>query len=363
MSAEPAKELSPDAELTKDQRVEAARKKFEELKKKKKKKSKKAKGEVAEAGEAGEAGEDATEVAAEDAAEEAADAVVESEKISETGETVEEGAKENTKERTEDDTEIAKNDSETSKYDAKIPKDDTADGLEKVDKDTVVPTQEIKDPEESKNSTNADAPASKPPGKYIPERSQVSHSPPTDKEIYECALAEARKIEADSAEQISAVDVPEIIGESLKDPQFGTVSPRSADVSSFSTPAPSDDVTTLKATIELQKNTIKKLRNENTDLKLAKMDLNDTIAELRAEIDLFNSSSVPGAFHAAPPPPKTPLKPAKPIFTTNYYASESKHDVSKKETEDFRERLMAWKGWQVDMTPWNGTGGSKKVAF
>lgn len=361
MSAEPAKELSPDAELTKEQRVEAARKKFEELKKKKKKKSKKAKGEVAEAGEAGEAGEeDAKEEATEEATEEAAKVAAESENISETGGTVEEGAKDDTKESSKDDTEISK--------DTKIAKDDTTDGLEKVVKDTVVPkqeepTQETRDPEESKNSINADAPASKPPGKYIPESSQESQSLPTAKATNKSALAEARKIEAATAAQISAVDEPEIMGESLKDPQFVTVSPPSADISSSSTPAPTDDIATLKATIELQKNTIKKLRNENTDLKLTKMDLNDTIAELRAEIDLFNSSSVPGAFHAAPPPPKPPLKPAKPIFTTNYYASESKHDVSRKETEDFRESLMAWKGWQVDMTPWNGTGGSKKVAF
>lgn len=123
----------------------------------------------------------------------------------------------------------------------------------------------------------------------------------------------------------------------------------------------------MKQTIEQQKSTIKKLRDENTDLKLSKMDLNDKILSLELENKNLkaltsSTSSVPGGSPIATY--KETFKPAKPVFTKNDYASSSQQSFSKSNaTEDFREKLMVWKGWQVDMTNWNGSGATQKVAL
>ncbi|ABN66616.1 predicted protein [Scheffersomyces stipitis CBS 6054] len=127
----------------------------------------------------------------------------------------------------------------------------------------------------------------------------------------------------------------------------------------------SSEIAELKATIEQQKNTIKKLRDENTDLKLSKMDLKDKIAELENEIRTLKTGGVPSANNSTniQPTPRVAV-PAKPAITRNDYASISQQSFSKfKHTDDFREKLMVWKGWQVDMTNWSGSGMSQKVAL
>ena len=119
----------------------------------------------------------------------------------------------------------------------------------------------------------------------------------------------------------------------------------------------------LKQTVDQQKSTIKKLR----DLKLSKMDLNDKILSLEQENKglkalASSASSVPGASPIVTY--KETFKPAKPVFTKNDYASSSQQSFSKSNaTEDFREKLMVWKSWQVDMTNWNGSGTTQKVAL
>ncbi|CAN3356381.1 hypothetical protein DICA3_C02586 [Diutina catenulata] len=134
-----------------------------------------------------------------------------------------------------------------------------------------------------------------------------------------------------------------------------------------STPIP-DDVEGLRALVAEQKNTIAKLRSENTDLKLEQMDLNDRIAELEEEVRQMNhgQTAAPAstigatAFDPQSLEPKAkapePPRPAEPTFTSNDYASGSQADLTKKmeEVSDFREKLMLWKGWQVDMTQWGG---------
>ena len=111
---------------------------------------------------------------------------------------------------------------------------------------------------------------------------------------------------------------------------------------------PSSEVPSLKATIEQQKATINKLRDEITDLKLDRMDLKDKINELEKKLAAGGTAKLP----------ETPkYYPAKPVITTNKFASASKEDINAVTTDDFRERLLAWKGWQVDMTPW--TNGQK----
>lgn len=123
------------------------------------------------------------------------------------------------------------------------------------------------------------------------------------------------------------------------------------------------EVLELQAKVEDQAKTIAKLRDENTDLKLSRMDLQDKIEELEHQLALLKSNSST----SVPPPPAvvtSPLKPAKPVITTNDYASVSQQNFKKFETTvDFRERLMIWKGWQVDMSNWNGTNIVTKVAI
>lgn len=125
----------------------------------------------------------------------------------------------------------------------------------------------------------------------------------------------------------------------------------------------------LTKQVNLQQKTITKLRDENTDLKLLKMDLQDKITELEQEIQQLklnsNSQKLPGSFVAPPiehhQPPVQKLPPVKPVYTRNEYASASKQDLSQFDIRgDFRESLMLWKNWQVDMTLWNGSSTTKQ---
>ncbi|KAK6461821.1 hypothetical protein DFJ63DRAFT_200113 [Scheffersomyces coipomensis] len=136
---------------------------------------------------------------------------------------------------------------------------------------------------------------------------------------------------------------------------------------STSTSTSDEEVKALKDTIEQQKNTIKKLRDENTDLKLLKMDLNDKISELQKEVKLLQGSggsTGTSSTNYIPNPvlsPAKPIVPAKPVYTQNDYATLSQQNFAKfNHTEDFREKLMVWKSWQVDMTNWSQT---QKVAL
>lgn len=137
-------------------------------------------------------------------------------------------------------------------------------------------------------------------------------------------------------------------------------------------PAPdSENVNTLKELIEQQKATIKKLRDENTDLKLSRMDFQDRISELELEVEQLKLYT-PTAHEPLPQTSSmgatsflaSPIKPAKPVFTRNDYASESKQNIAdQKQSADFREQLMVWKGWQVDMTQWHGSSNAQVVAL
>ncbi|KAG7665334.1 uncharacterized protein J8A68_001022 [[Candida] subhashii] len=64
-----------------------------------------------------------------------------------------------------------------------------------------------------------------------------------------------------------------------------------------------------------------------------------------------------------PPSAPTVVKPAKPTVRSLLIRRQSVVSESfKGATEDFREKLMIWKGWQVDMTNWEGSG-AQKVAI
>lgn len=170
---------------------------------------------------------------------------------------------------------------------------------------------------------------------------------------------------------------PEVTKEVTKEPEdakevddnkgketIAVVEPQTENVQNNSTE--NSEISELKAKVEEQAKTIAKLRDENTDLKLGRMDLQDKVDELEHQIVQLKSNSSSGATLSAVPAPAltTPLKPAKPVITTNDYASISQQNFKKFETTvDFRERLMIWKGWQVDMTNWNGTGAVTKVAI
>lgn len=113
--------------------------------------------------------------------------------------------------------------------------------------------------------------------------------------------------------------------------------------------AENEELAELRTTVTMQTETIKRLRNENTDLKLEKMDLTDRIADLEAEIKALKATA--GAA------PKAAVKPAPADTTfTNDYAKDTPQVPDK---GDFRERLMVWKGWQVDMTQWSGPSATK----
>lgn len=123
------------------------------------------------------------------------------------------------------------------------------------------------------------------------------------------------------------------------------------------------EVNELKSTIAQQEKTIKKLRDENTDLKLSKMDMNDKIHELEALINQLKSGATASSSPAMSQQPFKKIEPAKQFFTKNEYASKSQQEFGNSNTDDFREKLLLWKGWQVDMTYWNSTYTTEKVTL
>lgn len=120
----------------------------------------------------------------------------------------------------------------------------------------------------------------------------------------------------------------------------------------------------LKETISQQDKTIKKLRDENTDLKLSKMDMKDKINELESIIQQLKAG---GSSITSPIPtqefiPKK-IEPAKQLITKNEYAENTQDFSDFNRTDDFREKLLLWKNWQVDMTQWNSTYRTEKITL
>lgn len=118
----------------------------------------------------------------------------------------------------------------------------------------------------------------------------------------------------------------------------------------------------LQRTVAQQKVTISKLCDENTDLKLSRMDLEDKIVlleqalkDLRA-LGALSTGSQPGATASS-------YMPAKPAYSTNEFADEPVPGNVETATADFRERLMVWRGWQVDMVGWLRSPTSQKLSF
>ncbi|EGV63135.1 hypothetical protein CANTEDRAFT_114455 [Yamadazyma tenuis ATCC 10573] len=180
----------------------------------------------------------------------------------------------------------------------------------------------------------------------VDTEASIETETPVDPEAVDTESVETKKpVESESA------NTPEI-------------APTTSDVTN--PPVPSADasspseIASLKDTIFKHEKTIKKLRDENTDLKLEKMDMKDKISELQATIETLKTGN--GASQHQPPVRK--LEPAKPIITTNKYASASKQDLNDfSNLSDFRERLMVWKHWQVDMTSWNSVYATEKVTL
>lgn len=96
-----------------------------------------------------------------------------------------------------------------------------------------------------------------------------------------------------------------------------------------------EQVKELSLTVEQQKVTIKKLRNEAAELKLERMDLDDRIAELEEQVSQIKIQPRNSGHSEQQKTPKS-----------------SYHDKSD-DVVDFKEKLMSWKDWQVDMRSWN----------
>ena len=124
----------------------------------------------------------------------------------------------------------------------------------------------------------------------------------------------------------------------------------------------------LQETIDLQKSQIKKLRDENTDLKLERMDLKDKVADLERQLhDLTvqkegsseKNTEKSSVLHDPKGDPVGPqLSQLSELPTLNEAKTAEKPVVN---TGDYKERILAWKGWQVDMRAWNGCQGAQVV--
>ncbi|GEQ70835.1 hypothetical protein JCM33374_g4515 [Metschnikowia sp. JCM 33374] len=126
-----------------------------------------------------------------------------------------------------------------------------------------------------------------------------------------------------------------------------------------------EQIAELTETVELQKSQIRKLRDENTDLKLERMDLKDKITELEKQLAALRAPKPNAVPLPVPQPPKDVLAPTEPPAEPpiSHSSSPVKAPVvespKKANTGDFREALLAWKGWQVDMRSWNGLQGAQ----
>lgn len=118
----------------------------------------------------------------------------------------------------------------------------------------------------------------------------------------------------------------------------------------------------LQQTVEQQKTTIAKLRDENTDLKLSRMDLEDKIVLLEQALKDLRALGAPST-GSQPGATAPSYVPAKPAYSTNEFADEPVPGNVETATADFRERLMVWRGWQVDMVGWLRSPTSQKLGF
>ncbi|CCE85701.1 Piso0_005322 [Millerozyma farinosa CBS 7064] len=118
----------------------------------------------------------------------------------------------------------------------------------------------------------------------------------------------------------------------------------------------------LQQTVEQQKTTIAKLRDANTDLKLSRMDLEDKIVSLEQALKDLRASGAPSTGNQ-PSATAPSYVPAKPAYSTNEFADEPVPGNVETATADFRERLMVWRGWQVDMVGWSRSATSQKLSF
>ncbi|KAI3406762.2 hypothetical protein KGF56_000367 [Candida oxycetoniae] len=117
----------------------------------------------------------------------------------------------------------------------------------------------------------------------------------------------------------------------------------------------------LKKIIEDQEKTIQALKDEIKNIKLSKMELDDQISDLKLENEqlkkIESKATVAvssGEARPAAPVYSHPITVAMQAITTNEYATISQQNLNKSSsTEDFREKLMVWKGWQVDMREWS----------
>ncbi|KAM9895276.1 hypothetical protein OXX79_008186 [Metschnikowia pulcherrima] len=125
----------------------------------------------------------------------------------------------------------------------------------------------------------------------------------------------------------------------------------------------------LQETIDLQKSQIKKLRDENTDLKLERMDLKDKVADLERQLNSLtmqkernSEKNTEKGLGLQSDPKRDPVGPqmsqSSELPTLGEAKTAEKPVVN---TGDYKERILAWKGWQVDMRAWNGCQGAQVV--
>lgn len=140
--------------------------------------------------------------------------------------------------------------------------------------------------------------------------------------------------------------------EHLFKPQAGMSS--RGDGALASTEPGSVELAELRSTIEQQEVTIKKLRDENTSLKLERLDLSDKIAELEQQLTIFQSGQ------------HSPVQLSTPLLSTHstqHAPAQSPvlHETSEAPVQsltnssDIKEHIMSWKHWNVDMRGWNGS--------
>lgn len=340
-----------EQELSKEERLEAARKKFEELKKKKKKSKKKSK--------KGKEDKDEDVVENDDA-----DSKEATNDTPTDGETKEVEDDELKKEDNKQDKEVASKEpeeSEEKKLDTKKDENKAESDVKEDAKSELKNSDDVK--VELKEGTKDELTAKDAEGSELKMESVKESGEYSKKDLAADKKTDGSNTHSNAEEvKEKAVDIG--TEAPINDEKNENANDEKAEkIDLVASVAEGDEVTSLKATIEQQKSTIKKLRDENTDLKLSRMDLQDRIVELESQ--LKNSPQYTSTSEVTKDSPqKQQIKPAKPVFTQNDYASVSQQNfASFSHTDDFREKLMVWKGWQVDMRLWNATTNTQKISL
>ncbi|CAI5756635.1 unnamed protein product [Candida verbasci] len=194
-----------------------------------------------------------------------------------------------------------------------------------------------------------------------PEDIESKESTPLDTET----KPETEKVEEKKPESIEEPKTEEKRPESIEEPKTEETKPETTEsiikdeleVEAKDELEPKPETKSDSSEIDRLNQTIKKLRDENTNLKLEIMDLKDRIRELETG---------PSTTRTSQPVYSQNIKPAKPIITKNEYATISQQnfsDFNSISTDNFRDKLMIWKHWQIDMTNWTGVGTSQKLAL